>query len=93
MQLLTAIPLVLLVLLAAAYFLHLEAVLCITARASARNRAKVQLTRKYGTVLWLMWYVASTGIWGLLAATAMTGCEQTDPEGVLAGQDRYRVMM
>ena len=57
-----------------------------------RRSVLARYTAKYGTALWLLWYLGSAGIWQLLAGVLAGECINADTDGVYGGSD-FTVML
>lgn len=107
MEIASVLPLIGVFIAAIVYFLHMEILQMISpvppAEAPERaadpiseehrsNSVLSRYTKKYGTALWILWYIACGGIWQLLAGVLANGCINADTDGVFPQTD-YHVML
>jgi hypothetical protein len=80
MSLATALPLVALLVVGVAYFLHMEC-LYLTQPRATRLALHRGYTARYGAVVLLLLYYALGGIWSTTATALFSPCVNADPDG------------
>lgn len=92
MEIATVLPLIGILITLIVYLLHMEMIHLLSASAEVRQSVHTRYTKKYGTAVWILWYLSCAGIWQLVAGVLSAECVDADTDGVYASAD-YAVML